>query len=124
MAQSYLYAVHAMGGPDSAAVAIASDQFLNELLGPRFDGHCQAPQSNIVTYPITVRTGGQLQQSKAGTRVFNYNTEGLAHFGLIPEMIQDLKNIGVTERDLDPLFRSAEGYIQLWEKAVASIPVP
>jgi hypothetical protein len=77
-----------------------------------------------VTYPITTRTGGQLQQSRAGNRVFNYNTEGLAHFGLLPEMIQDLKNIGLTERDLDPLFRSAEGYIELWEKAIATIPVP
>jgi microsomal dipeptidase-like Zn-dependent dipeptidase len=121
--QSYLYAVDKMGGPDSAAVGVASDQFLNELLGPRFDNHC-AGQSGLVFYPIVTRTGVTLQQSQAGNRTFDYNTEGLAQYGLLPEFIQDLKNEGLTDRDLNPLFRSAEGYIELWERAVATIPVP
>jgi hypothetical protein len=45
-------------------------------------------------------------------------------YGLLSEFIQDLKNEGLKDRDLDPLFRSAEGYIELWERAVATIPVP
>ena len=123
-AQSYLFAVEKMGGPDTAAVGLATDQFLNEMLAPRFDGHCGVPQSGRVAYPFTTRTGVQLHKSQAGNRRFDYNDEGLAHFGLLADFVQDLKNDGLTNRDLDPLFRSAEGYIRLWERSVAAIPTP
>jgi microsomal dipeptidase-like Zn-dependent dipeptidase len=125
MAQSYLYAVDKMGGPDNAAVGLATDQFLTNFAAPRFDGHCPGENpATKVTYPMATRSGQYLGASKAGNRTFDYNTEGLAHFGLLPELIQDLKNEGLTDRDLDPLFRSAEGYIRMWERAVASVPVP
>jgi microsomal dipeptidase-like Zn-dependent dipeptidase len=122
-AQSYLYAVDKMGGPDTAAVGLATDQFLNDMLGPRFDGHCPT-QNGRVAYPFTTRTGVKLDKSVAGKREFDYNNEGLAHFGLLADFVQDLKNVGLTNRDLEPLFRSAEGYIRLWERSVAAMPVP
>lgn len=50
-------------------------------------------------------------------RDWDYNLDGLAHYGLIPDFIQDLRNIGMTPAQLTPLFRSAEDYIQMWEKA-------
>ncbi len=114
-----------MGGPDIAAVGLATDQFLNELTGPRFDNHCngQNPASQV-SYPFTTRTGVSLGKSHSGNRDFDYNTEGMAHFGLLADFVQDLKNDGLSDRDLDPLFRSAEGYIRLWERAAASVPVP
>jgi hypothetical protein len=34
---------------------------------------------------------------------------------MIPDPLQDLKNIGVTTDQLAPLFRSAEDYIAMWE---------
>jgi microsomal dipeptidase-like Zn-dependent dipeptidase len=125
-AQSYLYAVDKMGGPGVAAVGLATDQFLNNMEGPRFDGHCPGENNSTrVTYPITTRHGVHLGMSQIGDRApFDYNADGLAHFGMLPDFVQDLKNDGLTDRDLDPLFRSAEGYIRLWERAVASIPVP
>jgi hypothetical protein len=43
---------------------------------------------------------------------------------LLADFVQDLKNVGLTNRDLEPLFRSAEGYIRLWERSVAAMPVP
>ncbi|MDQ6886127.1 MAG: membrane dipeptidase [Gemmatimonadota bacterium] len=125
-AQSYLYAVDKMGGPDVAAVGVATDQFLNPLMGPRFDNHCPN-QGNRVLYPLKPRPGSglvQLINSRSGNRTFDYNTDGLAHVGLLPDFVQDLKNIGLTDRDLDPLYRSAEGYIQLWERAVARSVLP
>ncbi|MBA3444690.1 MAG: membrane dipeptidase [Gemmatimonadales bacterium] len=125
MAQSYLYAVDKMGGPDKAAVGLATDQFLTKFAAPRFGPHCPGEiPATKVAYPVATRAWGTLPASQAGTRTFDYNTEGLAHFGLLPELVQDLKNIGLTNRDLDPLFRSAEGYIRMWERAVASVPVP
>jgi microsomal dipeptidase-like Zn-dependent dipeptidase len=49
-------------------------------------------------------------------RDFDFNLDGLAHYGMLPDFMQDLKNIGLTNDDLAPLFRSAEDYIQMWEK--------
>jgi len=49
-----------------------------------------------------------------GRRKHDFNVHGLAHVGLVPDMLQDVKNLGV---DLAPLFSSAEGYIRMWERA-------
>ncbi|MDQ3209231.1 MAG: membrane dipeptidase, partial [Gemmatimonadota bacterium] len=124
-AQSYLYAVEMMGGSGTAAVGLATDQFMTEMPRPRFGNkHCPG-QANPVTYPITAHMPGvTLGASRTTNREWDYNTEGLVHFGLLPDFIQDLKNDGLTDQDLAPLFRSAEGYIRMWERAVASVPVP
>jgi len=49
-------------------------------------------------------------------RWFDYNVDGLAHFGLIPDMLQDLKNLGMPREDFEALFSSADGYLRAWEK--------
>jgi hypothetical protein len=51
-----------------------------------------------------------------GSEHESFNLTGLSHIGMYPDLIQDLKNIGVTDRDLLPLFQSAEGYLQMWER--------
>src|SRR5713101_1070282 len=56
-----------------------------------------------------------LSRSRAGQRDFDINIDGVAHYGMLPDFFQDLKNIGLTAEDLLPLFRSAEDYIQVWE---------
>jgi hypothetical protein len=59
-----------------------------------------------------------LKRSKAGPRRdFDYNVDGMAHYGLLPDFLQDLRNIGLTKEDLAPLFRGAYDYIVMWEKA-------
>lgn len=40
----------------------------------------------------------------------------MLHYGLMPDFLQDLSNIGVSPGNLTVLFRSAEDYIQMWEK--------
>jgi hypothetical protein len=42
----------------------------------------------------------------------------MAHYGLMPDFLQDLRNIGLTPPLLTPLFRSAEDYIKMWEMSV------
>ena len=51
------------------------------------------------------------------TRDFDFNIDGLAHYGMVPDMIQDLQNIGLPETDLASLFNSTEAYLRVWEKA-------
>ena len=88
---------------------------------PRFDpDRCDIDQVDPVTYPFTSVDGAvTFTQPMAGQRVFDFNTEGMAHIGLIPEYIEDARHDGATEADLEALFRSAEGYLRLWERAEA-----
>jgi len=87
--------------------------------GPRFGaGVCGGDEVNPVTYPFTSYDGGvTFTEPVAGNRVYDFNTEGMVHVGLIPELIEDARHDGATDADLEPLFRSAEGYLRMWEKA-------
>ena len=52
-----------------------------------------------------------------GNRVVDFDTEGMIHLGLLPELIEDARRDGVTDEELEPLFRSAEAYLRMWERA-------
>jgi len=41
----------------------------------------------------------------------------MVHLGLVAELIEDVRRDGVTDEELEPLFKSAEGYIRVWEKS-------
>ncbi len=58
-----------------------------------------------------------LARSFAGERRdFDINIDGMAHYGMLPDMLQDIRNNGLTAQDLAPLFRGANDYIQMWAK--------
>jgi len=58
-----------------------------------------------------------LLRSTAGERRdFDINLDGMAHYGMLPDMLQDICNAGLTPQDLAPLFRSAYDYVVMWEK--------
>jgi hypothetical protein len=57
-----------------------------------------------------------LSRSYASERDFDVNIDGVAHYGMLPDFVQDLRNLGLTDADLAPLFRSAEDYIELWAR--------
>ena len=52
-----------------------------------------------------------------GNRTLDFNTEGMVHLGLVAELIEDARRDGVTDEDLEPLFKSAEGYLRMWDKS-------
>jgi len=60
-----------------------------------------------------------IAQYEMGDHRYDFNNEGLANYGLLPDMLQDLKNIGMAPTEFDALFASAEGFVRMWEKAVA-----
>jgi hypothetical protein len=39
-----------------------------------------------------------------------------AHIGLLPDLVADLKVVGLSDAALEPLFHSAEAYINVWQK--------
>jgi len=59
-----------------------------------------------------------LRRLRTGNREWDYNTDGMAHYGMMPDFFQDLRNIGLRGDQLSFLFQSAEDYIRMWEKAV------
>ena len=132
-AQPYSYAVSRLGGADRAAIGVSTDQSFVSLIGPRFgadacDGgsrgerNAQASGTRI-SYPIPILSPGatlRLDASRQGTRTFDFNTDGMAHVGMYPDFFADLLHIGLSPRDLQPVFRSAEQYLEVWERIARS----
>ncbi|MFU8807252.1 MAG: hypothetical protein ACNA8W_25815, partial [Bradymonadaceae bacterium] len=87
--------------------------------GPRFGEKSGCgDQENPVTYPFESLSGDiTFTEPRVGERVIDFNTEGLAHVGLIPELLEDARNDGVSDEEFEALFKSAEGYLRMWEKA-------
>lgn len=55
----------------------------------------------------------EFNRQVTGDRTFNLNTDGVAHIGLVPDLLADMeKNYDV---DLTAFFSSAEAFVQLWE---------
>jgi microsomal dipeptidase-like Zn-dependent dipeptidase len=141
-AQAYMAAVDAMGGPGTAMVALGSDfNGLAGTLGPRFGAdECTGnangvtvPQDPKLAYPFPIEPpagvtpGGagfmsrmplanHLYRDENGSNFpgYDFNYDGLAHAGLLPDFVADLRSVLPTGY-LAPLFRSAEGYLQVWE---------
>jgi len=128
-AQAYFYAVDQMKAhkrSDSVlGVGFGSD--FNGLVAtpaPRFgkhacDGDRSADQGDQVSYPVET-AGGLMNRSVIGSRTYDINTDGFAHVGMFPDFVADLRELGLTEADLKPLFSSAEAYVQLWERVEAT----
>lgn len=60
-----------------------------------------------------------LERSVAGKRGFDVNLDGMAHYGMMPDFFQDLANVTRAANAgelVPPMFRSAEGLIQMWEQ--------
>ena len=58
-----------------------------------------------------------LERNTAGPRRdFDINLDGLAHYGLLPDFLQDMRNQGLDVQDFAPLFRSANDYVEVWAK--------
>ena len=70
-----------------------------------------------VTYPFknfdgTVTVGKQ----HSGQRVYDINVDGVAHYGLYPDWVEDLRKQAGDEIVRD-LARGSEAYLQMWERA-------
>ncbi|MEZ5572823.1 MAG: hypothetical protein R3E64_12455 [Halioglobus sp.] len=88
--------------------------------GPRFgpNSGCSNQTDAGITYPFTSYAGDViLERPVVGDRTLDFNTEGMVHLGLVAELIEDVRRDGVSDEELEPLFKSAEGYIRVWEKS-------
>jgi hypothetical protein len=68
-------------------------------------------------------TNVPLKRCQSGSKQWDINFEGVAHYGLLPDLLQDLSNVGLEARDLSVLFRSAEDFARMWTQSLkASSP--
>lgn len=89
----------------------------------RYDAHAQ---TNGIVYDkscfqstsgVRIGNNAPLTCYRMDRRSYDFNLDGLAHFGMVPDMLQDLKNVGLSRSDFEALFSSAEAYLEMWEKA-------
>jgi hypothetical protein len=123
-AQAYGYAVDALSG----RAAMGSDfNGVAGHFGPRFgDAACggepgersaQLRARNRLPYPFALDEFGSFAAQRSGQKTFDYNVDGMAHVGLLPDFVADLARVGISPVQLDLLLESAESYIALWERA-------
>ena len=68
--------------------------------------------------------GVQVRKQRSGERVYDVNLDGVSHYGLYPDWIEDLTEVadaqapGTGDQIYDDMGRGAEAYLQMWERAV------
>ena len=104
------------GNTDGLATGLGCDiNGLHEQAAPRDD----AAASTLV-YPFKSYDGRvTFDRQVSGERVFDLNVDGVAHYGLYPDYLEDLRRQPGGEEAMTYLFRSAEAYLRFWENAYA-----
>jgi hypothetical protein len=91
--------------------------------GAQGDPRPDAATDHPVTYPFTGLGGVQVDHQVSGERVYDINKDGVAHYGLYPDWIQDLRMLAGDDivKDME---RGPEAYLQMWERAYDSRITP
>ncbi len=77
-----------------------------------------------VTYPFTGLDGVTIGRQRSGERVFDINTDGVAHYGMYADWVEDVEHVaGADGAALGAdLSRGAEAYLQTWERSWGIAP--
>ncbi|HYH59650.1 MAG TPA: hypothetical protein VD790_10590 [Thermoleophilaceae bacterium] len=80
-------------------------------------------EDDQITYPFKSFDGGvTIDKQQSGERTFDINEDGIAHYGLFPDWIEGLRQLG-GDAIVDDMANGAEAYLQMWERAVG-VPGP
>jgi hypothetical protein len=70
-----------------------------------------------VSYPFRSLDGStKVMPQTSGTRVYDINADGIAHYGMYADWFEDLRRVGGPKIARD-MARGAEAYLQMWERA-------
>jgi Membrane dipeptidase (Peptidase family M19) len=84
------------------------------LPAPRSDAN-----TNPLPYPFRSYDGKvTFARERTGTRTFDLNTDGVAHYGLMADLLADTERAPGGRRALALLFGSAEAYLEMWQRVV------
>ncbi|HOY21013.1 MAG TPA: RICIN domain-containing protein [Haliscomenobacter sp.] len=91
-------------GGDNARLAIGTD------INGFEQGPPPTPGSNLVVYDAS------FPMCTTGSKSWNYNTVGVAHYGLLPDFFKDVQTTSYGISVYEKLMKSAEYFAQMWEK--------
>ena len=98
------------------AVPFSTDMSgLGNQPGPRSD-----VDTNPLNYPFITEFGLTVDKQQTGNRTFDLNLDGMAHYGMVADHIEDIREQG-TNAVYDAVMNSAEGYLQMWERVEANV---
>ena len=81
--------------------------------GPR----AATAEDPAVSYPFQSFDGtATIYPQVSGGRTFDINVDGVAHYGLYPDWIEDVRILG-GQKIIDDMANGAEAYLQMWERA-------
>ncbi len=96
-------------------VGIGSDMSgLAQQAGPPSDA-----ASSPLEYPFVNEFGLEFDRQVSGNRVIDYNNDGVAHYGMLADHIQDMRE-RAPARVYEALMNSTEAYLQMWERSIAN----
>jgi microsomal dipeptidase-like Zn-dependent dipeptidase len=103
---------YANGGQGTGAVGLGTDTGgFSTLPGPSEPG-------TEIAYPFAgYRSGVEFGRQVTGERVFDLNTDGVAHYGLFADLLAQMRAADGGATATRSLFSSAEAYLQAWEAA-------
>ncbi|MEQ1761786.1 MAG: PxKF domain-containing protein [Pyrinomonadaceae bacterium] len=78
------------------------------------------PLPGLPTPAEMVIYGPSLVRSVTGNKTWDFNIDGMAHYGLLPEFIASTERVGMTAGEKSTFFSSAERFAQMWEKVDTS----
>jgi microsomal dipeptidase-like Zn-dependent dipeptidase len=74
--------------------------------------------SHPLHYPFTpFYCDVTVSRETTGQRTFDLNKDGVAHYGLLPDLLADVQQQKGGRRALHPLLHSAEAYLEMWGRA-------
>ena len=83
--------------------------------GPRTDAQ------EKVKYPFTGFGGTTVDKQTSGKRVYDINVDGVAHYGLYVDWLEDLRLQG-GDAIINDMLRGPEAYLQMWERTTGIAP--
>jgi microsomal dipeptidase-like Zn-dependent dipeptidase len=101
----------------------SANRYLGVGLGSDTGGFNElpGPPKTPLTYPFRPYRGHVVfGREQTGTRVFDLNQDGVAHYGLIPDLLADMQTEPHAREALGLLFHSAEAYLETWNRAVGT----
>ena len=103
-------------GRGRPAVALGTDTGgLAALPGPR-----RGSGVRPLAYPFKSYDGRlRFTRQRTGRRAFDLNADGVAHYGLFADLLADVRRQPGGGPAMASLFRSAEAYVRMWERAIA-----
>jgi microsomal dipeptidase-like Zn-dependent dipeptidase len=124
------YATSRLDDADKLAGAInryrrfrSANRYLGVGLGSDTGGFnaLPGPPKAPLAYPFRPYRGHVVfSREQTGARVFDLNSDGVAHYGLIPDLLAKMQTEPHGREALGLLFHSAEAYLETWSRATGN----